>query len=62
MKLTVAQRTEQARKRACPLCHCEAGRKCRKASGFGSGFTGGPMKSIHAERLALIPKEVPDGD
>lgn len=62
-KLTIAQRTELAREqKVCPWCHAEAGRKCRAPSVLYAGMTwpGKPMKSVHAQRLELIPKEVPD--
>jgi hypothetical protein len=56
-KLTIAERTEHARLRVCPKCHVEAGRPCRGTARRGLRP---PMKTVHAERLALIPKEVPD--
>ena len=58
--MTKAERTELARKRVCPKCHAEAGRKCRQGvpqyTPLGSDHPryGRPMKNVHAERLALI--------
>jgi hypothetical protein len=51
------ERETEARKRVCPRCHAEAGRKCRyrnpgDPAGLGLSRT---MKGVHAERLALIP-------
>ena len=57
MKLTIAQRTELARKRVCPECRQGVGCPCRSATGR-SGYTGAQMKTVHASRLALAPKEV----
>jgi len=55
--MTVAERTEAARQRACPRCHAEAGKKCRYRNPGDPADLGllRPMKGVHAERLALVP-------
>jgi hypothetical protein len=63
--VTRAEREDQARDRACPECHAEAGRRCRKGRvrvqvRYSTILTPGqPMKGVHAKRLALVPADTP---
>lgn len=58
--LTVAERTEEARKRVCPKCHATADSKCFNYGGVNlrtRRSVQNPLKrmnGVHAERLALI--------
>lgn len=62
MKMTRAQREEEARKHECPRCLSPAGKPCRShipqytPLGYDHPIYGRPMKHPHAERLALVPR------
>lgn len=56
--MTKAEREEAAREKVCPRCHAGVNRKCRgmqhNSRSFMPDVPGAQMKTIHAERLALV--------